>query len=233
LLRVERRYANGLQLLFNYTFSKMLDNVNALTDLGGEPSYEDYYNRGLDKSISSLDVTHNVSASVVYDLPWGPGRRWLSSGAFGKIVGGWEISTLANLHSGPVYGVTTQTNTCQCFSAGPQRANILRDPTLPANEQSVQRWFDTTAFSQPANYTFGTAARAVGRSPGATTFNIALMKNFQPVERMRIQLRGESFNAFNHANFGNPASVFGAPGFGAITTAADARVMQIGLKIYF
>jgi outer membrane receptor protein involved in Fe transport len=233
LLRVERRYANGLQFLMNYTFSKMLDNVNALTDLGGEPGYQDYYNRGLDKSISSLDVTHNVSGSVVWDLPWGPGRRWMSSGALGRVVGGWEVSTLVTVRSGPAYGVTTQTNTCQCFSAGPQRANILSNPDLPAGQRSVQKWFDTAAFAQPATYMFGNAARAVGRSPGASTINLALMKNFQPVDRLRVQLRGEFFNAFNHANFGNPASTFGGPGFGTITSAADARVVQIGLKIYF
>ena len=233
LFRAERRYSNGLQALFNYTFSKMMDNVNALTDLGGEPGYQDYYNRRLDKSISSLDITHNVSGSVVYDLPWGPGRRWLASGALGRATGGWEASTLVTVRGGPAYGVTTQTNNCQCFSAGPQRANLLRDPALPADQRSVQRWFDTTAFAQPAIYTFGNAARAVGRSPGASTINLALMKNFQIAERLRVQLRGEFFNAFNHANFGNPASTFGAPGFGSITAAADARVVQIGLKVYF
>ena len=233
LLRIERRYSNGLQLLLNYTFSKMMDNVNALTDLGGEPGFQDYYNRGLDKSISSLDVTHNLSASLVYDLPWGLGRKWMSTGAAGRIIGGWEVSTLATIRSGAAYGITTQTNTCQCFSSGAQRANILKDPALAADQRSVQRWFDTSAFTQPATYTFGNAARAVGRSPGASTINLAVMKSFQPLERMRVQLRGEFFNAFNHANFGNPATTFGAAGFGAITTAADARVLQVGLKIYF
>ena len=73
----------------------------------------------------------------------------------------------------------------------------------------------------------------MGRSPGASTINLGLIKNFQAKERIRIQLRGESFNALNHASFGNPAVVFGGAGFGTITTAADARVVQIGLKIYF
>ena len=233
LLRVERRYSNGLQLLFNYTFSKMMDNVNALTDFGGEPGYEDYYNRHLDKAISPLDLTHNVSLSVVYDLPWGPGRRWLSSGLAGKVIGGWEISTLSTIHSGPVYGVTTQTNTCNCFSAGSQRPNIIGDPALPSDQQSVQRWFNTSAFSQPAANTFGTAGRSVGRSPGAATVDMALMKNFQATERIRVQFRSEFFNSLNRANFGVPNTAFGAAAFGSITTAAPARVIQLGLKIYF
>jgi hypothetical protein len=233
LLRIERRYRNGLQLLFNYTFSKMMDNVNALTDFGGEPGYEDFYNRRLDKAISSLDLTHNVSMSLVYDLPWGPGRRWLSKGLLGKMVGGWEFSTLTTMHSGPIYGVTTQTNTCNCFSAGAQRANIIGDPSLPSDQQSVQRWFNTAAFAQPAANTFGNAARAVGRSPGAAVVDMGLSKNFQPTERIRVQFRGELFNSLNRANFGVPATALGAAGFGAITTAAPARVVQLGLKIYF
>ena len=51
-----------------------------------------------------------------------------------------------NIHSGPVYGVTTQTNTCQCFSSGAQRPNLLRNPALPSDQRSVQRWFDTDSF---------------------------------------------------------------------------------------
>ena len=235
LLRVERHYRNGLQLLFNYTYSKMLDNVNALNDFGGEPGYEDFYNRHLDKAISSLDLTHNVSASVVYDLPWGPGRRWMSTGFPGKAISGWELSaTLTTLHfRARSHGITTQTNNCNCFSAGAQRPNIVGDPNLPSGQESVQRWFNTNAFAQPAIYTFGDAARAVGRSPGAATVDLAMMKNFQATERIRIQFRGELFNSLNRANFGVPAVVLGAPTFGSINAAASGRVIQLGLKIYF
>ncbi len=148
LLRLEKHYHSGLQLLFNYTFSKMLDNVNALNDFGGEPGYEDYYNRHLDKAVSPLDLTHVISTSVVYDLPWGPGRHWMSTGTLGRWVGGWELSTLTTYHTGPAYGVTTQTNTCNCFSAGSQRANISGDASL--DDPTVAKWFNTAAFSQPA-----------------------------------------------------------------------------------
>jgi hypothetical protein len=237
LLRVEKHYQSGLQLLFNYTFSKMLDNVNALNDFGGEPGYEDYYNRHLDKAISPLDLTHNASASVVYDLPWGTGRRWMSTGWMGRWIGGWELSTLTTVHSGPPFGVTTQTNNCNCSSAGAQRANIIADPTLPADQRGVQRWFNTAAFAQPAPNTLGNAARSVARSPGAATVDLAMMKNFQPLDRVRIQFRAELFNSLNHPNFNVPNTTFGSPAFGTITsiinTPAPGRVIQMGLKIYF
>lgn len=234
-LRVEKRYQAGLQFLFNYTFSKLIDNVDALTDFGGTPGsgYQDLYNRHLDKAISALDITHNATFNVIYDLPVGPGRRWLTRGVLSQMLGGWQLSTLGVLISGPVYGVTTQQNTCECFSAGPQRANILRDPALPSDQRSINRWFDTEAFAQPARFTFGNAARSVGRAPGKVNFDVGIMKNFMAGERWRIQFRGEMFNAFNHANFGIPGTALGSPTYGAITTAEDGRITQLGLKIYF
>ncbi len=235
LFRAEKRYQSGLQFLFNYTFSKFIDNVDGLTDFGGTPGsgYQDYYNRRLDKAISPLDIAQNVSFNVVYDLPWGPGRRWLTSGAAGQILGGWQLSALATLLSGPVYGVTTQQNTTEASSAGPQRANILRDPALPADQRTPERWFDTTAFEQPARFLFGNAARSVGRAPGTANFDTGIMKNFVLRERFRIQFRAEMFNAFNHTNFGIPGTALSSPNFGTITSAKPARVTQLGLKVYF
>jgi hypothetical protein len=235
LLRVEKHYRDGLQFLFNYALSKLIDNVDALSDFGGTPGngYQDYYKRRLDKAVSPLDITHNVTFNFIYDLPLGPGRRWFTSGVAGQILGGWQLSTLAVLLSGPVYGVTTQQNTTEAASAGPQRANILRDPALPAGQRSPQRWFDTAAFEQPPRFHFGTAARSVGRAPGTANFDIGIMKNFSLRQRFRIQFRGELFNAFNRVNFGIPATTFGSPQFGAVSSAKAARVTQLGLKLYF
>jgi hypothetical protein len=225
LARVEKRYQNGLQFLFNYTFSKFIDNVDALSDFNGTPGagYQDFYNRGLDKSLSGLDIKHLATFNAVYDLPF------LKK----TLLGGWQLSVLGTLAGGPVYGVTTQQNTCECFSAGPQRVNLLRDPALPAGERTVQRWFDINAFAQPERFRFGNAARAVGRAPGKVNFDLGIMKNFAIGERIRVQFRAEMFNAFNHANFGIPGTAFGGPNFGAINSAEDGRINQLGLKIYF
>jgi outer membrane receptor protein involved in Fe transport len=237
LIRAEKRYQNGFQFLLNYTFSKFLDNVDPIGngDFGGTPGagYQDFYNRGLDKSLSPNDIKNAVNFNVIYELPFGPKRRWLSQGLAGKLIGGWQLSVLTNIQSGPPFGVTTQQNTCECSSAGPQRANILRDPALPADRRTPAQWFDITAFAQPNRFAFGNAARAVGRAPGLVNFDLGLMKNFSFSERFRLQLRGEAFNAFNKANFGIPGLAFGGPNFGAINGAADARILQVGLKLYF
>ncbi len=235
LLKAEKRYHNGLQFLANYTFSKFIDNVDPIVDFGGTPGvgYSDFYNRGLDKAISPNDIKHLLSFNAIYDLPWGPHRRWLQSGLVSKFLGGWQLSSLGVVRGGPVYGVSTQTNTCNCFSAGPQRPDLLRDPALQSSERDINRWFDLTAFAQPGPYLFGTAARSVGRAPGATTIDFGMNKNFQIAERYRVQFRSEFFNMFNHANFGIPGTTMNTSTFGTITTAADGRVVQLALKVYF
>jgi len=234
--RSEKRYRAGLQFLFNYTFSKLIDNADAVvTDFGGTPGsgYQDFYNRRLDKALSPLDITHNATFSAIWDLPVGVGRRWLRGGPLAHIAGGWQLSALGRFRSGPVYGVVTNTNTCECASAGGQRPNILRNPALPKDQRSPQRWFDTTAFATPERFTFGNAARSVGRSPGFANLDLGIMKNFPVAERYRLQFRAEMFNAPNRTNFGNPGTSLGAPTFGQISSTASARVMQFGLKLYF
>lgn len=235
LFRLEKRYRQGLQILFNYTFSKFIDNVDPLSDFGGTPGvgYQDYYNRKLDKALSPNDITHNSTFSVVYELPWGPRRRWVTSGLASHIVGGWQLSALTSIRTGAPYGVSTLTNTCECSSAGPLRPDILKSPDLSGNERSVQRWFDPSAFGQPGRFLFGTAARSVGRAPGAAVVNLGLMKNFRLAERFRLQFRGEFFNAINRPNFGNPGTTMDSANFGSIISAADARVIQLGMKLYF
>ncbi|MGH9657521.1 MAG: carboxypeptidase regulatory-like domain-containing protein [Bryobacteraceae bacterium] len=237
VLHVEKRYQGGLQFLFNYTFSKFLDNVDhiAAGDFGGTPGagYQDFYNRRLDKALSPNDIRHNARFNAIWDLPLGSGRRWLRSGAASQILGGWQLSALGTLFTGPPYGVVTQSNTCECSSTGAQRADILRNPDLPSGQRTAERWFDTAAFAQPARFRFGSAARSVGRAPGTLNFDLGVMKNFPIRERLRVQLRGEMFNAFNHVNLGIPGTSLGGSNFGSISSAADGRVVQFGLKIHF
>jgi hypothetical protein len=232
-LHAGRRYRAGTQFSFNYTFSKFIENVAAVGGaLGAHTGFEDYYNRRLDRGLSANDVKHNVVFNGIWELPFGRRGRWMRSGWGGSLAGGWQLSTLGSIRTGAPIGVTSSVNNCQCFSAGSMRPDLLRDPTLPADQRSANRWFDITAFALPAMYRFGTAGPTVTRAPGLVNLDLSAMRNFALRERFRLQFRGEFFNALNHVNLGNPATVFGNAGFGAITTARPARVIQLGLKIY-
>jgi hypothetical protein len=97
----------------------------------------------------------------------------------------------------------------------------------------VASWFDITAFAQPAAFQFGNEGLGIVRAPGLTITDFSLLREFRFTERIRLQLRGEFFNALNHTNLGLPGHTFGAAGFGLISGAKDARQIQVGARIAF
>jgi hypothetical protein len=136
----------------------------------------------------------------VYELPVGPGRRYLSNHWLGHVAGGWTVGVLGTLLSGAPFTVTTQTNTTNAFSAGAQRADLVGDPELPSSERTLTRWFNTDAFAQPATFTFGNSGRGIVRGDGIINFDVSLAKNVALGGARTLQLRVEAFNAFNHPN---------------------------------
>lgn len=102
--------------------------------------------------------------------------------------------------------VTTQTNTTNAFAAGGLRADVLRNPNLDTGQRSVAKWFDTSAFAQPAAYTFGNQGVGMLRGAGVTSTDFSLQREFRFSERIKAQLRGETFNILNHMNLALPGA---------------------------
>jgi hypothetical protein len=226
VLKAEKRFSKGYNFLATYTWSKNIGNLDAISgDLGAAQATSDYYNRRLDKGPDALDIEHRFTWSSVFELP---GRRRL-----GRVLGGWKVGAIALAQSGGAFTATTQTNTTNVFSAGAQRANLLRNPNLPNSQKSLTHWFDTSAFELPAPFTFGTAGRGILRADGRVNFDFSLNKDFKPRESVAAQFRAETFNAFNHPDFALPGSGLGGPGFGVINSATDARIVQFGLRLSF
>jgi len=233
MLRAEKRLSHGLNLLGTYTWSRNIGNVDENAGFGDNQIYQDYYNRRLDKGPSTIDIVHVFAWSSIYDLPWGKGRRWLSSGALSTLLGGWAVGSIVNMRSGGPFTIVMQTNTTNAFSAGGLRANVLRDANLPAGQRTVDRWFDTEAFQAPPQLAFGNAGRGIVRGDGCVSFAFSINKNFFFAEGRYVQFRGELFNTFNHPDFMAPNHTMGAPGFGTVTSAMDARTIQLGLRVVF
>jgi hypothetical protein len=235
LVRIEKRYSFGLNFGANYTWSKFLGNLNDVGAAFGEDNgpYQDYYNRAADYGPQTNDIRHRVSLNTFYELPFGPGKRWLANDVLGRVIGGWSLGVVGTLQSGAPITVITQTNSCNCFSAGSQRADVIRDPNLSSDERSVSRWFDTGAFAQPATFTFGNEGVGIVRAPGRVNFDASLTRIFRITERLHTEIRGEFFNAFNHTNLGLPGSTFGSPSFGVISSSAAARQIELGARLVF
>jgi outer membrane receptor protein involved in Fe transport len=221
-IKAEKRFSGGLNFLANYTFSKFIDDVASGFEAGNVPGgIQNFYDRQAERALSGNDVRHRATFSSVYELP---GKNLL--------IKGWSVGLIATLQGGAPNGLTVQNNTTNAFG-GAQRANVLRDPTLPSNERSVSRWFDTSAAVAPAPFTFGNASRSVFRGPGLANFDVSLIRNFLITEKLKIQFRGESFNIVNRANLEDPGIALGAPGFGVISVARPGRSLQLGLKLSF
>ena len=232
-VRVSKRFTKGLNLNASYTRATFLDNsFEGGSTVGADGgTYSNAYNRRADWGPSANDIRHRVTISSVYELPLGPGKRFFNSGLKGTLIGGWTLGSVVVVQSGAPFTVTTNTNNTNAFSAGNQRADVLRNPVLPDGQQDVKRWFDITAFAQPAPYTFGNGARDNMRGPGTINVDASILRNFKIREVATLQFRGEFLNAPNHTNLGLPGAAFGSAAFGQINSAKPARVMQIGMKL--
>ena len=221
--RVERRYNSGLTLTNSYTWQKVL----TVGSSGQDPS-----NRRGDKAPDAIDFRHRWALSVVYELPFGTGRRFLTNAPalVNGFLGGWEISTIEAFQTGRP--LTPSLNVDNANTGGSNRPDRIGDGNLPRSERTIDRYFDPTAFVRPpVMYVFGNAGRNFLYGPSANNLDVALMKYFRFKEERSLQLRLEMFNLPNHPNFGQPSTSFGTADFGKIFTALQGRSIQLGLRL--
>ena len=114
------------------------------------------------------------------------------------------------------------------------RADVTNVGNLSRGERSIDRWFDASGYTVPAQFTFGNSARNLLFGPGDIVFDVSVLKDTAITERVKLQLRFEFFNMPNHANFGNPGANLSVPGsLGLIRSAGDPRQIQFGTKLLF
>ena len=228
--RLEKRYADGFFFLANYQLSKTIDNASGEIDANDTAFAR---NLDADTGYSLYDQRHRAAVSYGYELPFGPGKPWLSSGgAAAYVLGGWQVQGTIRLASGFPLTVSSA-NVCQCGSFVPQRVNLVTPGNFgQLDNPTPAHWFDATAYAVPANGTQGTAGRSTLRGPGTQTVNFSLSKRF-PIARARVELRAEIFNLLNRDNFGNPNTTITDSAVGTITTADEGRSMQLGLRLFW
>src|SRR3954447_12971406 len=196
--RLDKRYSDGLFFLGSYQVSKSTDNGSGEIE-ANDTAYA--WDLNADQGYARYDQRHRVSASFGYELPFGPGKPWLSNGgAAAYALGGWQVQAIVRLASGFPFTVSS-TNVCQCGSFVPQRVNLVSPGNLgELDNPTPDKWFDPKAYAVPALGTQGTAGRNTVRGPGTQLVNLSLSKRF-PVSRARVEFRVEIFNLLNHNNF--------------------------------
>ncbi|MBI3682879.1 MAG: hypothetical protein HY235_21100 [Acidobacteria bacterium] len=226
--------ARGLSFLMAYTWSKSIDTSSS--GFSSENiSLQNPYDPNSSKSVSGFDIPHLFSTAVVYTLPFGHGKQWLSSGAASRIFGNWQMNGIVTLRNGETF--TPQMNADianigAVNNANRARPNVVGDWRL--GNPRPEAWFNKAAFAAPAQFTFGNAGRNILRSDSLENFDLSLFREDKISERMKLQFRAEFFNSFNHPTFGIPQAAFTNVQFGQVTgTASTARQIQMGLKLVF
>jgi hypothetical protein len=184
-----------------------------------------------ERALSDLDRTHRFVASFLYQTP----QLRTSPAVVRYVAGGWELNGILTLASGSPFTVTSGQDNSQSGVNG-DRADLVGDPHLDTDrprDELIGRYFDTDAFTTNARGTFGTAGRNILRGPGTANVDLGVVKNFPIREGIRLQLRGEAFNALNRVDLSNPNAIATSPQFGMITGAGSPRVLQVALKLYF
>lgn len=207
----------------SYTWS------HALADSSGNgDNPEEFSQRSFNYGPTSFDRRHIFVATYTYRLPFFNKAKGLTR----NLLGGWEVSGITRFQSGQFY--TPQANT----TIGGRRADYLGgDISLPDDERSQSRWFNTAAFGPAPEDRRGNARPGSIVGPGRNLWDLSFRKQFLVTERYRLQFRGDMFNAFNHVNLnlnnGGLVVNQAANNYGTITNAAPGRQVQLGLRLTF
>ena len=244
-LSAEKRMSHGLTILGNYTWSKSIDdlpNGGGVADVGADTvsarPWDDPLRHQFDRGPSDFDHTHRFVASYVWQLPG------LSSanGLLRRTLGEWQLSGLVSAQTGRPFLVVSGNNNSGT-QIGQDRANLVGNPygsgACAKITTSCVSWLNPASFQQNPSGTFGNIGKGSFRLPGSYAWDMGLFKNFSLTERWKLQFRAEFFNVFNRANFTTDSTSLTnfqkvtASSFGAVQEAADPRIGQLALKLFF
>jgi hypothetical protein len=230
-LKVTQRFTNGMQFLLSYTYGKSLDYGGSAASGGGAVGNpQTVTNLDAGYGPSGFDVRHRAVISYVYELPFGPSRKWANGGGvLGGVIGGWQLAGITTMTTGRPFTVFLNSGVNNGAPSWPNRtgSGTLDNPT-------VDLWFDTNAFVAPTPNTYGNSGRGILYAPGHADFDASLTKRVVLTGRSNIEFRWDAFNLFNHPGFGFPNANIGSATAGKITTTVvDNRSMQFALKLNF
>jgi hypothetical protein len=243
--QVNKRLANGIAFSSAYTWSKFLNDmdVSPFNGQGGTINFQNAHDVGSNYGPSNFDIRESLKSSVVYQLPFGVGRRWLNKNRLlDEAIGGWQVSAIVINQTGNPFTVTYNGANNSYSQAGAWYPNVLRNAQVGI-KKSINEWYDPTAYSIAPNATFGDSRRNSLRAPGIDTANLSMGKTFHFTEGVGLQFRADASNVFNHPDFGAPDGNFNDPvnpdpyrpsGAGTISsTTVGGRNMQISAQITF
>jgi hypothetical protein len=251
-VQLRHRQSEGLEYMVNYTFAKAMTNNPGFFGTAGVSGASAYwqnaYDGHADYGPSGFDTRHNLSATAVYELPFGRGRRHAANinRVLDEAIGGWKLSGTAIAYSG--FPVTINGPNSTSLNNKAQRANHYRK--MVVRDRSVGNWWgtdpsaspcktagennDVCAYGATSGNNFGTASVGSERAPGYENIDLTAGKSFSITESQKVEFRSDFFNAFNMASYSNPDNGITDSNFGQITAARNnPRQIQFSVRYRF
>jgi hypothetical protein len=230
-LTVDKRFSRNFLANAAYTFGKSLEDANLQDDIG-QP-VQNFNDIRADRGRTSNDRRHQFKASVVWTTNYfDEGSRLARA-----VLDGWTVSGIVKLRSGRPLTITAGRD-ANGDGTNNDRANLVpgADPTLDPDrprDEVILQWFNTDAFSEPANLTDGNSPRNFIDGPGSKLVDIGIYRDFSLGGRRKLQIRMEATNAFDFVNLADPTTNVRSGSFGEIDEAGPMRRMQLGARFSF
>jgi hypothetical protein len=237
--RLQQRLAKGLVYTVAYTWSKSIDESGGPRPAGGDiliPK-NNYNLLASTRGLSAFNPAARFVTSLVYEMPFGSGKRFGSNlGFMTKVISGWELSSIVTFTSGLPTSAGGIGDSLNLNSNNGNQPNATGITPFLSNPTQYKFWniaaFDATCTC--LSYQYGNAGRNVLRAPGTENWDASVARNFQIHESHMLQFRFEAFNAGNIVNWMTPSAAVQTPAtFGVVTTAQTMRQLQAALKYSF
>jgi hypothetical protein len=244
-VQLNRRLAHGLSYQFNYTWSHFLDDQDSSGWGSREgPQNRQYIQARGNYGNSNFDERHAFKGLVVYQLPFGKGRQFLNHNFIvDELLGGYQVSTTIQLNTGNPFTVFDNTSNTYAEPGNQDRpfANRSGLPLYGSGTRNINEWFNAAAFQPVGNGAFGATGRNSVYGPGIEYVNMSAGKKFDIHENVKLQIRADASNVFNHPSFAQPngtLSNFTGDGNGSTTRAINGvtvggRNLQGGIRLEF
>jgi len=239
IVTLERRYARGLSFKSAYTYSKSMQMGGGWGRAGGAAYIQNKFNLHGEVAIGADSVTHRGVSYLIWDLPFGPGKRLAprTTGVLRHVIGGWQLSSILTVRSGFPFTLTTTTSFCGAALANFCRPNVIDSKavyTLGGNGVDSPK-YRQSSFPSP-NFTFGNAGLNILWNNGFWGLDGSITKKARTdwmKEKSSLEFRFEAFNSLNHPTFLSIQGSNISPLFGRATTSNDPRRLQAGVKFIF
>ncbi|MBV9082837.1 MAG: TonB-dependent receptor [Acidobacteriaceae bacterium] len=229
---LNRHYTSGVTLTTSYTFGKSLGYAEENSENSSGPDFYVDFRRNYGPA--DFDRRHIFNQSIIYNLPFGKGRRFFQNGPANVLLGGWQITGVWEIMTG-----TPLHFDCSCTvnTPGNRQTPELVAPFKKLYGVNTDFWFDPASFADPSalfgTSRFGNVGRYVASGPGFFNLDAALFRNIHVTERFNLEFRTDWYSATNTPHFNNPDVKLGDSNFGKTTGAGGARAIDLGLKLTF